>query len=98
MEQELKYTLPPIVLIALFHVVISGYCPSSFISAKTLLIQRQPPFSPTCYIASFKPEAPEIQTHSPIPLHNSASYVTYGTANATASPSPSFEIPEDNIA
>lgn len=94
MEQELKYSLPAIVLLALFHVVISGYCPTSFFLIKTPSIKKQPFFNPACYIATFKPEAPEIQTHSPVPLHNSASYISYGTANATASLSPSFEIPD----
>lgn len=72
--------LVAVTTIALGAGVIGSYCP-------------WPMRSLPCYLNSFGAEPPELpQTYSPTTML-SPTYVLSGTANASVSPSPSFEIP-----
>lgn len=102
MKQGVEYGIPIVVLLALIFSIASGYCIQiPTLSPRIATIEIPEPFNPYCYVASFKPEAPEISVSSSMstPLR-SLSYITASgtTANsaslpsiALASPSPSPE-------
>lgn len=96
MKQELKYIIPPIVLLALIFVLASDYCRPIPNPASDLVtyLEASNPFNPFCYVKGFDPEAPEFQTSSPVPANNSAYYVTASGTATTMTASPSLEIPE----
>lgn len=83
MRQEVEFILPPIVLIALFLVIVSEYCTPSPTSQLFTTISPLHTVDPFCYVKSFEPEAPELG-RTPYPMQNSSYYVT---ASGTASTS-----------
>lgn len=99
MKKEDKYGIPVVVLLALVITVASDYCDSSPLHNKVVSISS-PSFDPICYVASYKPEAPEIQSRNPIPQYSNifainASGTAIGSPSTSASPSPSPEIPDE---
>lgn len=62
MRQELRYSVPTVVLLALIVAIASDYCRPLPLPKKVLTIEIPQPFNPLCYVASFKPEAPEFQS------------------------------------
>jgi hypothetical protein len=73
MRQEVEFILPPIVLLALFLVIISEYCTPTPVSQLITSINPSHSFDPFCYVKSFEPEDPEFGK-TPTPLQNSSFY------------------------
>ena len=84
MKQEIKYTLSPIVLLALRFAIISEYCQPTPIENFTSYIRNEIPFNPYCYVKSFNPEQPEIQMTITTTSSVSSSAVV-GTATVSTS-------------
>lgn len=80
MRQELKYTLPPIVLLAFVLSITSEYCKLRPIANLTSYVRNESPFNPYCYVKSFSPEPPEMQTTTSTSVSSSA---VVGTATVS---------------
>ena len=89
LTQELRYSVPTVVLLALIVAIASDYCRPLPLQEKGLTIEIPQPFNPLCYVASFKPEAPEFQSINTTTSNSlNLSTVTYsGTANSGPSTS-----------
>ncbi len=89
MRQEFKYSVPIVVLLALIIAIASDYCRPLPLPEKIVTIEIPYPFNPSCYVASFKPEAPELQSTTTTTNNGlNLSTVTYsGTVNSGPSTS-----------
>ncbi len=89
MRKELEYSIPIVVLLALIVAIASDYCRPFPLPEKIVTIEIPQPFNPFCYVASFKPEAPEFQSTTTTTNNGlNFSTVTYsGTANSGPSTS-----------
>lgn len=99
MRQEINYGIPIVVILALIVAIASDYCLPTPTTNNGPTISTSSPFNPFCYVDSFKPEAPEFQTSSPVPQYSNILAVnstgtSIGSPSVSASPSPSPEIPE----
>ena len=87
MKQKFNYGIPIVVLLALIFAIASDYCRPLPLPEQVLTITAPKPFNPFCYVADFKPEAPEIINTYDLngnllrPISNSF----VGTANPTLS-------------